>query len=479
MKHVLPVTLALLTAAAHAHVIISEFTENPPGGGSVDETWEFIELQGRPGMSLTGYAIGLLKGGFDSNGDNIPDGPFGDRIPEIDEAYALDGWSIGPNGTFVLYNETTGISFIEPRLTPNPSFNPGQPVGPNNKRYLNGAGFSQLHIPSSDTPGNLANDGSSTYLLVRKRVAHQIVNNQSVYLPGYAFKKDIQHDADFDGRKDFGIEDPVNLPDSDGLASMVDPLQIVDGVAWSNGGGKEYVRSSQQEISDTPGFNPDAVTRIRFYGRNPRAGYRFNSDGELRFTRMADEELVYGELVSIPALDYNNAIDGQGFRQVKGPTDPSGPTYNASGVADPSGDYLFDDISLVGFRLTPGALNNYNATGMGGVNITQFQFVPGDFDFNGAVETEDLYRINANLGASLDDTRLVMDNNETPNDPSDDFTYTGYVFEDRAFQALLIQLEMNMTDGMPGNADTVTASDLAASTTLVRNGETAASTPGR
>lgn len=480
MKHVTAIGVAaILAASASAQVVISEFAENPPGGGSVDETWEFLELQGRPGFDLTGYAVALLKGGFDGNGDDIPDGPFGDRIPEIDEAYSLDGYEIGPNGVFVLFNDTTGISFIEPNLIPNPSFNGGQPAGPNNKRNLNGAGFSQLHIPTVDTPGNLANDGSSTYLLVRKRVAHEIVNGASNYMPGYAFRKDVQHDVDFDGKLDFGFETPVSLPDSDGSASMLDPLQIVDDAAWSNGGGKEYVRRSQQEISDTPGFNPDAATRIAYNGRNTRAGYRFNSDDELRFTRMADEEFIYGELVSIPALDYDNSIDTEGFRQVKGPTDPNGPTYDENGDPDPSGDYLFDDVSLVGFRMTPGALNDYDASGMGGVTITQFQFVDGDFDFNGAVETEDLYRINANLGATLDDTRMVTDDNDTPGNPNDDFTYTGYVFEGRAFQAMLQQLQMDDNDGVSGNDPAVTAEDLAASEALVRMNETTSSTPGR
>ena len=78
-----------LAANASAQVVINEIFENP-SGGSADDLFEYIELYGTPGMDLTGYAIALFKGGAD-DGDDIPETPA-----EIDEAFSLDGLSIGP-----------------------------------------------------------------------------------------------------------------------------------------------------------------------------------------------------------------------------------------------------------------------------------------------------------------------------------------------------------------------------------------------
>ncbi|NER06293.1 MAG: lamin tail domain-containing protein, partial [Okeania sp. SIO3C4] len=79
-----------IASVAPAQVVINEVYENPPGSGSIaDAQWEYIELYGQPGLSLDGYAIGLVKGGTDPDGDDIPT-----VIPEIDEAFSLDGLSI-------------------------------------------------------------------------------------------------------------------------------------------------------------------------------------------------------------------------------------------------------------------------------------------------------------------------------------------------------------------------------------------------
>lgn len=402
--------LAGLAFSAQAQVVINEVWENPPGSGSVfDVALEYIELYGEPGTDLTGWAIALIKGGTDPDGNNIPN-----ILPEIDEAFQLDGLTIGPSGFLVIYNNTGGFSDI-PGLLP-----PGTP----------GVGYTQRHIPTTDTAGNLANDDSSTYLLVRRRPFHSIVNGVSVYAPGYAFRKDVNPDVNFDGKLDFGIETPVGASPS---ALRVDPLQIIDEVAWSNGGGKEYVRSSQQEISETPGFNPDAVSRVEYYNENPLRGLRINSQGDVVPTRMADEEWIYGD---------NGPGDGSFFYD---PTRSGAPT-------DPNGDG-FQDIDITGFMMTPGTFND---TGP----VTQFRFVRGDFNFDKVVDAADGALIAAKVGEHLDITTGCVDEQGNP-------VMVGgvqaqcSVYEGRAANTLLAMMNMDKTDGPGGaNAPTVTQADL-------------------
>ncbi|GAB4385559.1 MAG: hypothetical protein Kow0022_11910 [Phycisphaerales bacterium] len=412
-------SLAALIAAtgASAQVVINEVSENPPGAGSSnDAVLEYIELYGQPGMDLTGYAIGLLKGGSDTDGDGMPESPA-----EIDEAFRLDGLSLGSNGILVLYNGTASQSLI-------PLFLPGEGE--------NSASFFDTHIPSPfDVNGNLANDFSSTYVLVRRRPFHSIVGNTSVYAAGYAFWKDVNPDTNFDGRTDYGFETAS--------ASRIDPFQIIDSIAWSNSGGKEYVRSSQYEISDTPGFNPDAVSRIAYYGSNPNRGWRINSEGQIVPTRIADEEFIYGDQMGA-SIDfmYDPARYGA-------PTDPAGDGFQDISIgttADP-------------FRLTPGAFNDHAGTG-----ITQFRFITGDLNFDGIVSLADLQLFDDRLfGADFDATEDYIDPDTDlpiadPDNPG--LNLQSYVFQDRLANAFLAARNLDLTDGLGGvNAESPTAAD--------------------
>lgn len=427
--------LAALTSIAftsQAQVVINEVHENPPGSGT-DPAWEYIELYGRPGMSLTGYAVVVVKGGNEVGASS-----------EVDEAFHLDGLSIGSNGLLVLYNNTGGPSFIPSRVSAGTTL----------------ATFTAQHIPTTDTAGNFANDDSSTYILMRRRPLHSLSGSTSVYAPGYAWRKDINPDTDWNSR--------VDLPDHPSGGLTLEGYQMVDDVAWSHNGGKEYTRQTQQEISTTEGFNPDCVVRVRYYGDNPRRGHRFNSEGEIAFTRTADEEFVYGDLISVPLLQFDAA-------RSDGPTDPNGPTYDGSCDPDtdptcsasPDGTYLFDPINLAGFAMTPG---NFNDGGVSG--IAQFRWVIGDFNFDGIADIEDHYLIHARLGATLDDSQTIPDDNNTPDEPSDDFTYTGYKWQGRDFNALLAMLNMSSTDGPGGtNASTITPMDIEAHRNAIRAGE--------
>ena len=66
---------ALACAAGQAQVVSNEAFENPPG--SLDERHEFLEIYGEPGTDLTGYAIALVKGARDIDGDDRVIGQLG------------------------------------------------------------------------------------------------------------------------------------------------------------------------------------------------------------------------------------------------------------------------------------------------------------------------------------------------------------------------------------------------------------------
>ena len=412
MKKFALLALCGAAATAPAQVVITEVWENPPGDGDVfDPALEFIEFYGEPGTDLTGFAIAQVKGGADVNGDDIPE-----ARPEIDEAFSLDGMTIGDNGFLVLYNDTGGFSDI-PFLIP---------------AETNAIGFNSAHINFLDTAGKLANDGSSTYILVRERPAHSIVAGASVYEPEYDFHKDINPDVDYDGKFDFGFE--VSVVGSF-AARTIDPLQMIDDVAWSNNGGKEYVRSSQQEISDTPGFNPDAVSRVAYFNENPMLGLRLNSDEETVPTRMADEEWIYGE---------QGPADGA-FTYV--PADSGGPT-------DPNGDG-FQDIDITGFQITPGDFNDAPSAG-----IVQFRFVRGDFNRDGSADAADFALISASIGEHLDMLTDCLDEDNNPVMVGGEVAQC-YVYQGRAANNLMAMMNMDKTDGTGGaNNTAVTQSDV-------------------
>ncbi len=437
--------LAAGTSIAFSQVVINEFVQNPPGSGSNDDLNEYIELYGKPGMSLDGYAIAILAGGQD-DGDDIP-GPLtagdpGDEIPEIDEAFTLDGLSIGSNGFLVLYSTTSGGASNIPAILP----------GATTRRS-----YSASHIPTTDTAGKVKNDGSISVVLVRKRPDHSMSGSTSVYGPAYAWRKEPNFDVDFNSRVDFGYETslPGVLPPSQSGALALEPYQMVDDLAYSNEGGKEYVRSNEQRISDSPGFNPDQCSRVFFFGTNPLRGHRLNDLSVMVDTDMADEEWIYGEGLS-PATsrELNPALAG-------GPTDQNPATkYDSSGNPDPQGFFLLDDINLTGFNLTPGDFNDVDSTGVGGINITQYRFIEGDINFSGKWDYHDSNLAATLLGATLDDQEMKIDDRNTAS-TSDDVVYTGWKWEGRAFQTLLALMCMDPADGPGGsNAAEVTQSDI-------------------
>ena len=403
--------LAIIAGSAGAQVVINEVYENPPGGGSVDDRFEYIELYGEPGTPLDGYIVLCLKGGADEDGDDLP-GPVPpgsgidpDEIyPEVDEAFSLDGLTIGASGFLVVYNNTGSASLALPEV----------PAG------VPAFGFTALHIPGNDTAGRLANDTSSTYMLIR--------NAPSVW------KKDLRPDVDFDGKTDFGFETPI--VGGIGSVSATEPYQVVDAFAWSHLGGKEYVRDSQNEISDTPGFNPDAVSRLAYYFTNPMLGLRMNSDNETVPSRIADESFIYGDMAgTLGGFEYGT--------ESQGPTDPNGDGFTR--------------LPAAGFLLTPGDFND-------GGSFTQFRFVRGDFDFDGVVTTADRDAITAMVGADFDALEAITDDMGMPvTNPNTGATLMQYTYQEQTAQQILAMCNMDKTDGPGGTNDiTVTPDDVAA-----------------
>ncbi len=455
--------LALMTtAAANAQVVINEVLQNPEG--SSDETWEYIELYGRPGMDLTGYAIMVIKGGRDLDDNGVFD--VGEEVPEIDEAFSLDGLSLGANGFLVLYNDTGGFSnLIDLNL-----IDPAATI----------ASFNATHIPSTDVAGKLGNDGSSTYVLVRKRFDHSINGSgQSVYGPDYAVRKDVRHDVNADGVVDFGTE--VNLINTFEPAMRVEPYQMVDDLAWSHDNGREYHRDPQFEIEETPGFNPDMVSRLRNYLSNPQRGYatRGNAGGPftIQQTSIADESFIYGEMTtSFPGpgfFEYTTATDPvSGYIRTKAPTDPAATPYSGSCDPEPDnqpnpgcaasagGAYHMTDLAFVGFKLTPGTFNDHPTD----ANLRQFRFVHGDFNNDGQINQIDRRLIEDRVGRTLDDTEPAT-YDPTPGQPlsGDEVAYDRYLRQGVEFQLVLHMREMDTDDGPGGtNAEDVTQDDVAA-----------------
>jgi hypothetical protein len=372
--------LAAITPLTCAQVVINEVHENPSGGG-IDPFHEYIELYGKPGMSLDGYILCLLKGG---SGDPV----------EIDEAFSLDGLALGTNGLFVLFNDTDGGTLL--------------PLFP---LATTSAGFTQTHVPTTDTPGNLANDDSSTYILLRGRPT-----------PGSGgfdtdWRKDIAHDLDADSRIDF-----PHVPG----AALLEPYQMVDDIAFSNNMGMEYTREDQDELDETPGFNPDALTRMNYFGdAGPGPGIR------------AEEEWVRGEMINTSTYDYDLLAMGA----------PTG-------------------IDTTGARLTPGDFNNFDFA-------AQFAFITGDLNFDAAVNNADYLLAQSMLGATRDDREDCVDELGDPIiDPTTGAPYPCYTYQGRDFNALEALRCMVTDDGVDAtNAEAVTQEDIDAILALVTDCE--------
>ena len=166
--------LSAFAATTQAAVFLNEVLVNPPG--SYDDTREFIELQGTPGMKLDGYAVTLV------NGEVSKDHPPGSVPPfpanqEVDEFFSLDGLSLGANGLLVI---GVGVQGNYPTILSDTRF----------QRW------NSLWNGGLDTTGKLQNDGSNTILLIRNRPGRTQANQGTVPQSDLRWGKDVEADAE-------------------------------------------------------------------------------------------------------------------------------------------------------------------------------------------------------------------------------------------------------------------------------------------
>lgn len=395
-------------------LIISEVLLNPDGN---DSRREAIEIAGPAGMSLDGFAIALINGGQQDSS-----GWISGREPQIDEIYPLDGFSLtgtlgSGTGYFVLWNSTsssTSGSDVYAKLS--------SAVRASSSHNAN------MYVLHGNAEKRLENDGSSTFVLLYNRTSSwvstaQVQSNYASAVPS-------------------------------ALDSQFHPYQIVDEVAWSHAGGREYTVWAWNEINETPGFNPDQITRVRYFhwdamSTNPAAGLG-NLGDACADTEVADESWVYGETTAWPSGSTNPRYVtsfSSCERQSKSPTDqnPSASLY-ACGV-DPDapggggGCTAATDVNGVrkkdiglgsgstAYQMTLGAANNTLALG-NGTNLGQPAFCRGDVNFDGFVDCDDLALVESLVGQSLNDQ---ID----PMDPDSDYTLNGPQAQEFIAAALL------------------------------------------
>jgi len=376
--------------AANAQVVINEILHNPPGAAPTEEHWEYIELYGRPGLALDGLALLVVSGGEDRDRNGVPE-----NEPRLDEAFDLSGHALDGRGCFTLYNaDRNGQTGIAPALA-------------DAINTPHAAPFAALSLDEGLSIDRLANDGSSTYLLARATPEQLDAMTETM-------RDRTTIDADFDGAIDDGP-----------LAE----LHLLDAVAWSHRGGREYLPSTDDELSETVGLNPDALTRIAYHPAAPKIGHRttdrLDSAGRVVgyrvvHTSRADESFIYGVLDNAlfpRTLTYFDGFDFQGWPQLHAPTDPNADPYPLS-VEDPepdanpfgapirpsrAGELMLRALEVSGMALTPHAPNAHPDG-----RLAQQPFLPGDANLDGRLTREDIALAQELLGSSLDESPMLQ-----------------------------------------------------------------------
>ncbi len=423
--------LSVNAGVASATVFINEVAINPPG--SLDDTREFIELMGTPGMKLDGYALAVVAGGTNKY---YPLGSIGagtrPEFPEIDEFFSLDGLSLGPNGILVI---GIGIQSYYPTLLADSNFQRWNTI-------WNGG---------LDTPGKLQNDGSMTILLIRNRPG--ITQADPGNPGGLRWGKDIAPDGELftpvdynvcvggsnpgapcrtggeclgggtcqpgqadqygDGNLDKGQPSNIDggntldLKGASTLEDVSDDLEIVDEVGYEHERGWEYdlddrhvdtgsthpglPRRHVHCLGDPQGINPDCLSRVDYRTKGGGWAPATGAVGEMangnNWQDTATEQWVRGESIvgtggegAAPQIFYDNSPN----------TDP-----NAIQPYDTQVPPWLNDGSAPDYNFS--AANTYQIMA-GRVNPLAVAFIPGDADRDGDCDADDIAKIAAVFG---------------------------------------------------------------------------------
>jgi len=407
MKRALVITACLLAASpALATVFLNEVYINP-AGSSADETREFVELLGTPGMKLDGYAIAFVNGALTKYYplNSIPPRPV---AQETDEFFSLDGLQLGPNGILVL---GIGTSSYYPTLLADSNFRQ----------------WGSIWNGGLDTPGKLDNDGSNTILLIRNRPGRTQADPANP--AGLRWGKDVNPDDEvfhavedpstgafvdqygdggFDGGQPNGIDgNTLDVLGKSTPDDASDDLEVVDEISYENDRGWEYDTDSRHVDADSPqaglpprhvhalddaqGFNPDCLSRVDYRtsgpGWLPAPGAIGELHGGNNWQDTATEQWVRGES--------SLGTGGQG----------NSPQFFYNNAANTNPDAIQPYMANTPLWLNDGAAPDYNFAASntyqimaGRLNPLAVPFIPGDTDRDGDCDTDDIAKLAAVFG---------------------------------------------------------------------------------
>lgn len=348
---------AIAGSAASAPIYINEIVSDSDGS---DEAWEYIELFGCPGESLTGYVVIVIN----------DDG----STAEIDEAFHFPTsgtkFKLDENGYFVIWNtaydeeeegagdpsdyalESNVYSVLPDTITNNDA-----DIDSSTDRHE--ASFIELRT-AGDYAGKIANEGSMTFILA---------NNVSNY----------------------------GIIEKDDSVPGTYPFTMVDEVAWSDGG-SEYTVEEANEFDYTPSFNPDVLIRCGNTSANIiDMTLDLDPTGGTEPYRDAYIEWFGAEIGSNPTAN----VEG-GVFYTKNSEDSYGAGEYTAG--SPSSFIPMEDVDDV--TATPGFANHYFDSDSKQISVSCR--LAGDMNNDGTVDFSDLEHV-LNNGGSYRDVLRVMD----------------------------------------------------------------------
>ena len=402
-------TALLLSAtalSAPAAVIMNEIFMNPPG--SYDDTREYIELLGTPGMKLDGYGIALIYGAETKYYPlgSIPPRPV---AQEIDEFFSLDGLQLGANGLLVI---GIGAQARYPTLLSDTTF----------RQWTN------IWNGGYDTPGKLENDGSKTVMLVRNRPGRTQADPTNP--GGLRWGKDVLVDDELvtpaedpqqpgvpvdqygNGAIDKGLPnnfggDTLDLRGALTLDDVSDDLEIVDEIGYEHERGWEYDVDSRgvdegsthgglpsrnvHSLDDPQGFNPDVLTRVDYRtkgtGWTPAPGATGEMPNGNNWQDAATEQWIRGETIV--------GTGGAGLS----------PWFYFDVASNDNPDAIQPYVTNVPLWLDDGVGADFNFSAAetyqimaGRVNPLAVPYIPGDTDRDGDCDQDDIDKLAAVFG---------------------------------------------------------------------------------